>query len=70
MIPGVPRITPAHCFLLALEAMKWPSEIHQCSEKCMYFQTTVVCAFSEGAFGKILALIRCPKTSLIRNIFS
>ena len=39
MIPGVPRMTPARCFLLALEAMKWPSEIYQSSEKCMYFQT-------------------------------
>ena len=39
MVPGVPRMTPARCFMLALEAMKWPSEIHQFSEKCMYFQT-------------------------------
>ena len=34
------------------------------------FSDTVVCAFSEAAFGEILALIRCPKTSPIRNIFS
>ena len=27
------------------------------------FSDTVVCAFSEAAFGEILALIRCPKTS-------
>ena len=33
------------------------------------FSDTVVCAFSEAAFGEILASIRCPKTSLIRNIF-
>ena len=30
---------PVHCFLLALEAIKWPSEKHQSSEKCIYFQT-------------------------------
>ena len=39
MVPGVPKMTPAHCFLLALEAIEWPSEKHQYSEKCMYFQT-------------------------------
>ena len=39
MVPSVPRMTLARCFLLALEAMKWPSEMHQSSEKCMYFQT-------------------------------
>ena len=38
--------------------------------KVYLFSDTVVCAFSEGAFGEILALIRCPNTSLIRNIFS
>ena len=37
--------------------------------KVYVFSDTVVCAFSEGGFGKILALTRCPKTSLIRNIF-
>ena len=35
-------MTPAHCFLLALEAIKWPSEKHQYSEKCMYFQTLLL----------------------------
>ena len=30
-------MTPAHCFLLALEALKWPFE--KFSEKCIYFQT-------------------------------
>ena len=38
-VPGVPKMTPAHCFLLALEAIKWPSEKHQYSEKCIYFET-------------------------------
>ena len=38
--------------------------------KMYLFSDTVVCAFSEGAFGEILALIRCPKTSLICNLFS
>ena len=38
-VPGVPKMMPAHCFPLALEAIKWPSEIHQSSEKCIYFQT-------------------------------
>ena len=33
------------------------------------FSDTVVCAFSEAAFGEILASIRCPKTSPIHNIF-
>ena len=41
MVPGVPKMTPAHCFLLALEALKWPSEKHQSSEKCIYFQTSL-----------------------------
>ena len=34
------------------------------------FSDTVVCAFSDAAFGKISASIRCPKTSPISNIFS
>ena len=34
------------------------------------FSDTVVCAFSEAAFGEISASIRCPKTSPICNIFS
>ena len=38
--------------------------------KVHVFSDTVVCVFSEGAFGKILASIRCPKTPLFRNIFS
>ena len=38
--------------------------------KVYVFSDTVVCAFSEGAFGEILASRRCLKTSLIRNIFS
>ena len=38
--------------------------------KVYVFSDTVVYAFSEGTFEKILASIRCPKTSLIRNIFS
>ena len=38
--------------------------------KVYVFSDRVVCAFSEGAFGKILASLRCPKTSLICNIFS
>ena len=38
--------------------------------KVYVFSDTVVYAFSEGAFGKILVPIRCPKTSLILNIFS
>ena len=38
--------------------------------KVYVFSDTVVCAFSEGAFGKILASTQCPKTSLVRNIFS
>ena len=38
--------------------------------KVYVFSDTVVCAFSEAAFGEILASIRCPKTSPIRNIFS
>ena len=38
--------------------------------KVCVFSDTVVSAFSEGAFGKILASIRCPKTSLICNVFS
>ena len=33
------------------------------------FSDTVVCVFSEAAFGEILASIRCPKTSPIHNIF-
>ena len=33
------------------------------------FSDTVVCAFSEAAFGEMLLSIRCPKTSPIRNIF-
>ena len=37
--------------------------------KVYLFSDTVVCAFSEGAFGEILASIRCHKTSLIRNYF-
>ena len=37
--------------------------------KVYVFSDTVVCAFSEAAFGEILASIRCPKTSPIRNIF-
>ena len=32
-------MTPACCFLMVLEAIKWPSETHQSSEKCIYFQT-------------------------------
>ena len=39
MVPGVPKMVPARCFLLVLEAIKWPSEIHQSLEKCIYFQT-------------------------------
>ena len=35
-------MTPAHCFLLALEAIKWPSEKHPYSEKCIYFQTLLI----------------------------
>ena len=38
--------------------------------KVYVFSDTVVYAFSEGAFGKILVPIRCPKTFLIRNVFS
>ena len=38
--------------------------------KVYLFSDTVVCAFSEGAFGEILVSIQCPKTSLICNIFS
>ena len=34
------------------------------------FSDTVACTFSEAAFGEILALIRCHKTSPICNIFS
>ena len=34
------------------------------------FSDTVVCAFSEAAFGEILASIRCRKTPPIRNQFS
>ena len=34
------------------------------------FSDTVVCTFSEAAFGEILASIWCPKISQIRNIFS
>ena len=30
---------PARCFLLALEATKWPSKLRQYSEKCIYFKT-------------------------------
>ena len=37
--------------------------------KVYVFSDTAVCAFSEAAFGEILASIRCPKTSPIRNIF-
>ena len=33
------RFYAARCFQLALEAIKWLSEIHQSSEKCMYFWT-------------------------------
>ena len=40
MVPGVPRMMPARCFLLVLEAIKWPSEIHQCSEKCVCIYQT------------------------------
>ena len=31
-VPGVPEMTPEHCFLLALEALKWLSEKHQSSD--------------------------------------
>ena len=37
--------------------------------KVYLFSDTVVCGFSEGAFGEILVSIGCHKTSLIRNIF-
>ena len=37
--------------------------------KVYVFSDAVVCAFSEGTFGEILASIRCLKTSLIHNIF-
>ena len=37
--------------------------------KVYVFSDTVFCAFSEAAFGEILASIQCPKTSPIRNIF-
>ena len=45
-----------------VRSVKWPSEKHHSSD-------TVVCDFSEAAFGEVLASIRCPKTSPIRNIF-
>ena len=32
-------MTPACCLRLALEAIKWPSEIHESSKKRIYFQT-------------------------------
>ena len=38
MVPGVPKMVPAR-FLLVLQAIKWPSEIHQSSDKCIYFKT-------------------------------
>ena len=69
MVPGVPEMTPAGCFQLALKAIKWLSETHQSSEKYL-FSDTVVCAFSEDAFGEILASIQCPMTSQICNLFS
>ena len=39
------KMTLVHCFLLALEALKWPSEKHQSSEKCIYFQTLLFVPF-------------------------
>ena len=58
-VPGVPKMTPTCCFLLVLEVILWLSDIHQSSEKYL-FSDMVVCAFSEGGFGEILALMRCP----------
>ena len=51
-------MTPAHCFLLELEAIKWPSEKTSIFGEVYLFSDTVVCAFSEAAFGEILASIR------------
>ena len=64
MVPGVPKMVPARCFLLVLEVIKWPSEIHPIFRKVYIFLDMVVCPFSEGAFGEILASIRCPKTPI------
>ena len=62
----IPKKMPARCFLLVLEKVTWTSIFG----KVYLFSYMVVCDFSEGAFGEIFASIRCPKTSLIHNIFS
>ena len=54
-------MTPAHCFLLALEAIKWPSENINLRRS--------VSVFRQASFGEILALMRCPKISLFYKIF-
>ena len=53
MVPGVPKMMLTHCFLLALEAVRKTSIFG----KVYLFSDTVVCAFSEAAFGEILASI-------------
>ena len=45
-----------------LEAIKWPSHNTSIFREVYLFSDTVVCAFSEGGLGEILASIQCPKT--------
>ena len=53
-----------HCFLLKLEVIKWPSK----KINHRLFSNTVVCAFSESAFGEISASIQYPKTQLVFTV--
>ena len=46
------KMTPAHCFLLALEAIKWPFEIYQSMEKYIYFQTWLFGVTGKAGNGK------------------
>ena len=46
-VPDVPKMMSAHCFVLALEALKWPSEKHQSSAASERAQTKVSIHFSE-----------------------
>ena len=45
-------MTPARCFLLVLEVIKWPSEIHQSMEKYIYFQTWLFGVTGKAGNGK------------------
>ena len=57
------KMMPACCFLLALEAMKWPSKIHQSSEKCIYFQTRLFVPSLK--VGRDFSIDMMPQASLI-----